>query len=411
MLARTRSLAIGLLLSCLSLLTTFACAELAVRALQGLGRLPHYSARTLGTPNASLNARVLPSANPVLHLEHDRRDRNVNSAGHRGTEFPLEGRPETFRIAVLGDSVAYGYSVPLPETFPAQLERRLNRRADGPRVEVLNFAVIGYGTEAELELYRTKVRGYRPDLVLLAYVLNDTIPPRFLTSLNAAAGRASAGFSRRAELSQFGAWLELAWQRATEGRRAHRSYAFFYDDPASWGVVQESLAALARETRADGARVAAVVFPLLLDFSSYTMADYHRRIGGALAKNGIPYLDLLPAYAREPAQALRIAERDDTHPNARAHRIAAQEIEAFLVESGALEPRARDRGPEARSGKEQARDAARHAGGERAGEDRAHPEPREVRPAARREPADAADQDRDRAEVGEAAERIGGDHR
>jgi lysophospholipase L1-like esterase len=337
-LERTRHLAIGLLLSCLSLFLTLACAELGVRALQGQGLLPRYSGRSVGTPNARLNARVVRSADPLLHLEHDRRDPNVNRAGHRGADFALERRPGTFRIAVLGDSVAYGYSVPLAETFPALLEGSLNRSAGDRRFEVLNFSVIGYGTEAELELYRTKVRSYRPDLVLLAYVLNDPIPPQFLTGLNLAAGRASAAFARLAELSQCAAWLEIRWQRATELRRAEQGYAFYYGNPVSWRAVQDSVAALARESRADGARLVAVVFPLLLDFSSYPMRDYHRRIAGELERSGVPYLDLLPAFAREPATALRIADRDDTHPNALGHQIAAREIERFLVETGALAP-------------------------------------------------------------------------
>jgi hypothetical protein len=49
-------------------LIAFACGELAVRGLQGLGKLPRYSATLFATPNARLNARLVPSENPRLAI-------------------------------------------------------------------------------------------------------------------------------------------------------------------------------------------------------------------------------------------------------------------------------------------------------------------------------------------------------
>jgi lysophospholipase L1-like esterase len=234
--------------------------------------------------------------------------------------------------------VAYGYGVPLHQVFTTRLEKRLQRAPGGRRVEVLNFAVSGYGTEAELELYDTKVERYRPDLVLLAYVLNDPIPPRLLTVMNEAARQNALRFGRIGAVSQLGAGWLLAWDEITARRRARWNYDVFYHDAASWAVVQESVHGLAERSRRDGFVLAAVIFPLLLDFESYPMAEYHERIAAEFERNGIPHLDLLDAYGRERAETLRIQPWDDSHPNARGHAIAAREIERFLLGIDALPP-------------------------------------------------------------------------
>lgn len=97
---------------------------------------------------------------------------------------------------------------------------------------MLNFGVCGYGTAAELELYDSRVRGYQPDLVLLAYVLNDPIPPQLLTEMDDGARRRTRRFQRVSAVSQF-AWLFLAWQEVGERRRAERNYDVFYRSPVA----------------------------------------------------------------------------------------------------------------------------------------------------------------------------------
>lgn len=100
----------------------------------------------------------------------------VNSAGYRDREHAVAKPPETFRIAVMGDSYAEALQVPLEETFWSILERKLQAcdAFRGRRVEVLNFGVSRYGTAEELLMLRHHVWQYEPDLVLLAFcIYND----------------------------------------------------------------------------------------------------------------------------------------------------------------------------------------------------------------------------------------------
>lgn len=100
----------------------------------------------------------------------------INSDGLRDREHAKAKPADTVRIAVLGDSFTEGMHVPMEQTFWSLLGRKLQEcnAFPGKQVEVINFAVSGYGTAQELLTLRQKVWDYSPDLVVLAFTtLND----------------------------------------------------------------------------------------------------------------------------------------------------------------------------------------------------------------------------------------------
>jgi hypothetical protein len=101
----------------------------------------------------------------------------INSEGLRDREHEKRKPPNTFRIAVLGDSYAEAFQVEQGAAFWSLLERRLGEcnALEGRDVEVINFGVSGYGTAQELLTLRTKVWDYSPDLVLLALTTNNDV--------------------------------------------------------------------------------------------------------------------------------------------------------------------------------------------------------------------------------------------
>lgn len=101
----------------------------------------------------------------------------INSQGLRDREHNLEKPPHTLRIAILGDSYAEAFQVPVEKTFWAVLEREMNRCPSiGNRtVEVINFGVSGYGTAQELLTLRHRVWAYSPDIVVLAFLTGNDI--------------------------------------------------------------------------------------------------------------------------------------------------------------------------------------------------------------------------------------------
>ena len=90
---------------------------------------------------------------------------SVNSLGFRGPERTVEKPPGVFRIFCLGGSNVWGAEVNDRETWPAQLEARLN--ADSPgRYEVWNLGACGYVAMQMATLAREFTERCDPDLVI-----------------------------------------------------------------------------------------------------------------------------------------------------------------------------------------------------------------------------------------------------
>jgi lysophospholipase L1-like esterase len=122
------------------------------------------------------------SENPILLYElvpHSTRvfsgvKMSINAYGMRDKAYSLQKPNDTFRIAVLGDSITQGNAIRYNETYATRLEEMLNADENiGYDVEVLNFGVIGYSFSQYIELYRTKVKQFEPDLVLVGQCVND----------------------------------------------------------------------------------------------------------------------------------------------------------------------------------------------------------------------------------------------
>src|SRR5205085_9563838 len=101
----------------------------------------------------------------------------INCAGLRDRERSLQKPPDTYRIAIVGDSYAEALQVPLEDAFWSVLENKLQAcpAFNGRKVEVINFGVSGYGTAQELITLEQEVWAYQPDVVLLAVTTNNDI--------------------------------------------------------------------------------------------------------------------------------------------------------------------------------------------------------------------------------------------
>lgn len=154
-------------LSAASLLITLIVLEIALR-LCGYSPLRDWRMRDFA---------MRPSVYPDLKYELTPgasgrvwgTDLKINSQGFRGPA--PSSNPATQRVIVLGDSIAFGNNLPLEDTFSFQLLQRLV--SQGRDVEILNFAVGGYDTLQEVSLLEIRGLKYHPDLVVVAYCLND----------------------------------------------------------------------------------------------------------------------------------------------------------------------------------------------------------------------------------------------
>ncbi|MBN2329617.1 MAG: SGNH/GDSL hydrolase family protein [Candidatus Omnitrophica bacterium] len=111
----------------------------------------------------------------------------TNSFGMRMGEIAVEKDPQITRVAVMGDSIAFGWRMAPEAAFPSQLESLLNHE-DGKKYEVLNFAAPGFTTFHAVKQYERLVHNFQPDILVLAFGLYDSYEcrlsePEFYTIL------------------------------------------------------------------------------------------------------------------------------------------------------------------------------------------------------------------------------------
>ncbi|MBI2410247.1 SGNH/GDSL hydrolase family protein [Candidatus Kaiserbacteria bacterium] len=104
-----------------------------------------------------------------LGIDYKIRGVRFNEFGMRDRDRSFEKNLGVTRIAFLGDSFIEGAQVGNEEVVTRRMETQL-----GPKVEVLNFGVSGFGTYQALLTYEERVRPFKPDIVILGfYTGND----------------------------------------------------------------------------------------------------------------------------------------------------------------------------------------------------------------------------------------------
>jgi len=181
----------GLAVACSALALALVAAELTVRheaprEVWGWGERPSLE------PDATFGWRLLPSTRTRLRwLDYDYVVR-ANTLGFPGPNRPEERAPGMLRVLVTGDAFSSAEGVDTDLAWPRLLEPALRTRTDGRLVEVLNFAVTGYGPNQEAAVVAAFTPRFRPDVVVVEMFVNDFDDA--LTSDDAF--RASIGFGR-----------------------------------------------------------------------------------------------------------------------------------------------------------------------------------------------------------------------
>lgn len=95
----------------------------------------------------------------------------VNSLGMRGPETTREKMQETYRVAIVGDSFAFGWGVDVECSFVGRMRSWFEERS--PSLEVLNLGVPGWSPDHVLVWMRNGLFDFAPDLVVVQLCVND----------------------------------------------------------------------------------------------------------------------------------------------------------------------------------------------------------------------------------------------
>jgi len=203
------------------------------------------------------------------------RDREWDAPREAGDGFEPDG--SLLRVAVLGNSMTYGTSVPIEDTWPRVVEEHLARdlaqRGDARTALVMNFAVQGYALEQMQRVYEDRVRPFRPDVLLVPLHVGDILPvPQFVGEPKLRYRRPWFRTATRDLLYReaWGKWIPLAAVPPGEAppdvqgqkdllRNNPRSPQLF----GMWSQAGARLNALQEDVEAGGGRLAVVILPTL----------------------------------------------------------------------------------------------------------------------------------------------------
>src|SRR5262249_52360619 len=91
----------------------------------------------------------------------------ANALGFPGPNRPPERAPDMLRVLVTGDAFSSAEGVDTDRAWPRLLEPALGAQMPGRVVEVLNFAMTGYGPNQEAEVVGAFAPRFRPDVVVV----------------------------------------------------------------------------------------------------------------------------------------------------------------------------------------------------------------------------------------------------
>jgi hypothetical protein len=224
-------------------------------------------------------------------------DVRTDSRGLRGPEIADTPANGVARIAFVGDSITMGWGVAEKETFAHQVIDGLVRA--GRKVDGFNLGVGNYNTLQELTLFREVGAPLKPDIIVLAYFINDAEPmPSYSDTgwlSEHSAAWVVAGYRFDSLFRQFG--------EAPDWKHYYRG--LYEPKAAGWLQTQKALGGFATTARELG------------ELRPYPFADITAKVRAVVEKDGMPFVDLLPTVENLEPASLWVTV-PDPHPNGKA---------------------------------------------------------------------------------------------
>jgi lysophospholipase L1-like esterase len=244
---------------------------------------------------------------------------STNAQGMRDREYSAEKPAGTFRIALVGDSIAAGWGVDVDDRFEAILERAWHdrsRRAGGPAVEILDCAVPGHAPGQRWHHFQKVGWPMRPDLVICE------------------ATEADAGWDERRlryVLARGQAFDSPLYRPALEAAGVVPGSSPEQYKHALHPYHREILAGAYRAMAVDGDARGAPIVWVLIPRVGHPTGSAQRAAMLAMARDAgfTRVVDASDAYDGLDADRLAV-EPDDFHPNAEGHARLARRLDEAL---------------------------------------------------------------------------------
>jgi lysophospholipase L1-like esterase len=369
-----REIAARLALVLLGLLVALATLEGGLRSQYHLLPSPVEKEHRFWQYDPLLGWSKIPGAEgPFVGYEYHTHVK-INSQGLRDDKVSYQKPPEECRILALGDSFTVELEVEKEQVWTEVLEELLNTKK---AAQVINAGTRGYGSDQEYLFLKEEGLKYSPDLVLVAFFTNDVLSnrldhqegrkyakPRFvlrdgqLHLINVPPPQPPANPLKSLSKLLERSYLYRFARQVLETSSPEELPAYFQvyqtdytpEWEEAWEVTEAILVEMQRLAESADAQLFVCYLPeqnqvsdskwnqMALysgEASSYDRERPNHLLGELCARNGIPYLDLTPAFRQHIAAGKPYPYFPvNAHFNVEGNRLAAQLIYEYLLEEG-----------------------------------------------------------------------------
>ncbi|MBI4451962.1 SGNH/GDSL hydrolase family protein [Candidatus Woesearchaeota archaeon] len=258
----------------------------------------------------------------------------LNDEGYRDLNHQLMKR-NVYRIAVLGDSFTFGTGIEnMESTYPKILQTKLNAKARTIKYGVFNFGKEGVDTEYEIKILQQYALKYNPDIIIVGYVLNDFRDAASQNKRNFYLFWADKYIERKSYLYSL---IKKSGVNLLESIGVIKSYQkaiaeSFYSDKNK-EINRAYILEMDKIAKNNNATLVVVAIPFIYNLDDYPFSHAHEFLKDTAAQNRILYLDTLPQLSKFNESDI-VVSRYDWHPNEMGHKIIAESIYNYMLESG-----------------------------------------------------------------------------
>ena len=343
------------LLATLPVLTLLVILELSLRPYAESGRLER-ELTTIFMRDTDLGWRLKPNAEDIWGGVRVR----INGKGLIGPEIDYAKRPGVKRILYLGDSVTFGFRLDdYSLSYPYVVENLL-KKDPGYEIETINSAVGGYSPWQEDIFFEKEGIKYNPDLVVVAFVLNDVTSKFGLFrfggrgegfQLSHTASGTLDRLSKKSSIVYFSKKIAARIRFGSDVQQgAQQKEALDVEDLVyfpgrpdvreAWDITLQDLGKIFEYAKERDIPVVLAVFPFHFQFYDTASRSTPQKIVSAFAvDNGVPTIDLLPILSKRLRQTGTSPQDyffDTNHLSPEGNEVVAEILADFIRSQGLL---------------------------------------------------------------------------
>lgn len=277
----------------------------------------------------------VPDGLGFLQVNRKWHERHVtrNNYQLRDDQFETEKKEGTVRIAVVGDSIAFGGGIENPnDRFSDILEKKL---ADsGLKVEVFNLGVPGTDTVNQTDSYK-KFDHLKFDIVVWEYFLNDIQPSKStgtqIIGEQRQTGKTVNMLSQKSYFFDFIYW-RLSGKYNSTFLKLKDADLELYSNEVELTRHKKDIESMLAYFKEKNQKAVVIIFPMIYALGDTYPSSIHEMLRSEFEAGGATVVDLLPDLNNQKPTVL-MASKFDSHPNELVHRIAAEKLFAAVKTS------------------------------------------------------------------------------